>query len=130
MAERWKPTETQTQEIYRMAMIGLTEAQISRILGVGESTFQHACKKDDALRQTVLKGREKGNDKVHQTLFDMATNGKNPAATIFWMKVRSHWKETQVIEHTGADGAPIETTEVKSKRIEEKLARLKLMLSK
>ena len=33
------------------------------------------------------------NLKVAQSLFQMATNGKNVAAAIFWMKARAGWRE-------------------------------------
>ena len=33
------------------------------------------------------------NAKVAQSLFQMATQGKNVAAAIFWMKARAGWRE-------------------------------------
>ena len=36
-----------------------------------------------------------------QSLFQMATQGKNVAAAIFWMKARAGWREKQQVGHTG-----------------------------
>lgn len=106
--KRWYPTEDEIRQIGALAGYGMREDQISNILGVSESTFQLACKRRDGeLRQVLLKGREKANAAVQQTLFKMATSGKCPAATIFWSKVRMRWKEpAQSIEFPDKDGRP------------------------
>jgi hypothetical protein len=39
--------------------------------------------------------------KVAQSLFQMATQGKNVAAAIFWMKARAGWREKQEVQHSG-----------------------------
>jgi hypothetical protein len=44
---------------------------------------------------------------VAQSLFRMATEGKNVAAAIFWMKARAGWREKQQVEHGFAPGAVI-----------------------
>jgi hypothetical protein len=35
-----------------------------------------------------------------QSLFQMATSGKNVAAALFWMKCRGGWREKRVVEHS------------------------------
>jgi hypothetical protein len=42
---------------------------------------------------------------------------------IFWAKTRMHWKETNVHEHSGKHGDPIEVSTVRE-RITRRLARL------
>jgi hypothetical protein len=44
------------------------------------------------------RGAIQANTQVGQTLFKMATSGKHPAATIFWLKTRAGWREIQVVE--------------------------------
>jgi hypothetical protein len=44
---------------------------------------------------------------VAQSLFNMATQGNNVAAAIFWMKARAGWREKHDLELTGKDGAPL-----------------------
>ena len=39
-----------------------------------------------------------------QSLFQMATQGKNVAAAIFWMKARAGWREKHEIAHTAPNG--------------------------
>jgi hypothetical protein len=46
------------------------------------------------------------NASIGQTLFQQAKNG-NTAAAIFWLKTRAQWKETNALEVSGADGAPL-----------------------
>jgi hypothetical protein len=38
----------------------------------------------------------------------MAISGKFPAAAIFWLKTRAGWRETNIIEHSGPQGGPLE----------------------
>jgi hypothetical protein len=38
---------------------------------------------------------------VAQSLFQMATSGKNVVAAIFWLKCRGGWREKSQVEHTG-----------------------------
>jgi hypothetical protein len=107
---RWKPTEEEMRQVDRMSGIGLTQEQIACVLGVSYDTFLMAQKKDDSIRQRVLRAREVGNATVHNTLFTMATSGQCPSATIFWMKVRSRWKEPpQEVQPLDKDGNPSDT---------------------
>ena len=48
--------------------------------------------------QELAHGAIEDNAQVGQTLFKMATSGDEPAATIFWLKTRAGWRETQVVE--------------------------------
>ena len=104
----------------------MTEEKIAHALDISVSTFQIAEKKDDALRQCLLKGRALASSQVLKTAFSMATSGKCPAMTIFWLKCREGFKDTSYIEHTGKGGGPIET----SKETEEEKAKRKARLKK
>ncbi len=44
-------------------------------------------------RAELDRGTVEANAKVAQSLFQMATQGKNVAAAIFWMKARAGWRE-------------------------------------
>jgi hypothetical protein len=70
-------------------------------------------------------GAAKATAAVAQTLFKMASSGQCPAATIFWMKTRAGWRETNVVMHSGPEGGPIEFSHAKlNQKITEQLARL------
>jgi hypothetical protein len=38
---------------------------------------------------------------VTNTLYRMATSGRHPAATFFWLKCQAGWREVVTIDHTG-----------------------------
>lgn len=65
---------------------------------------------DDTLRKHYKKelddGRIDANASIAQTLFQQAKAG-NTTAVIFWLKSRAGWKETNVTEISGLDGAEI-----------------------
>jgi hypothetical protein len=43
------------------------------------------------------------NNEVVETLRQMATSGKNPSATMFWLRCRAGWKPTPENEFAGDD---------------------------
>jgi hypothetical protein len=45
-------------------------------------------------REELDTGLDIANAKVAETLFEMATSGKVPSATYFWLKTRAKWRET------------------------------------
>lgn len=54
-------------------------------------------------------GPEEANLRVAQTLFDMATSGEHPQATVAWLKMRAGWSDTfkQVEEGYDDDSASL-----------------------
>jgi hypothetical protein len=56
-------------------------------------------------------GADIANAKVAGRLFAQANSEDNSQANtiarIFWLKARARWRESQLIEHAGADGAPL-----------------------
>lgn len=96
------PNEEDRKIVWRSAAYGMTQAQIASRLGVSVLTLKNHY------------GRELGNaslewiDDVATTLVAQAKEGSVPAG-IFLLKTRAGWKETQVNEHTGKDGGPIQT---------------------
>ncbi|AHB77580.1 MULTISPECIES: hypothetical protein [Pandoraea] len=80
-------------------------------------------------RSELDTGATKANSLVAQSLFKHATGTGKGAVTaaIFWMKVRAGWKEPpQRLEHTGADGGPVEqrTTVVDEREVAATVAKL------
>lgn len=91
---RWRPSDEEMILIEKLSGFGMTESQLANLLGVSISTFQLAEKaKDGLLRQCLLRGRDKAKAKVGETAYRMATSGKCPAMTIFWLKTQCRWKE-------------------------------------
>lgn len=109
---RWAPTPEQIRLIETMSGLGLTTDDMAALIDISKTTFERGVKRYSAMREALSKGRAKANAKLTETAFKMATNGKNPAMTIFLCKVRLRWKEPKdVIEvHSGEananDGKP------------------------
>lgn len=81
------PTDEQRRQVEMMAGFGVPQVDISRLIGCDKKTLEKY------FRDDLDRGMAKANARVTQTLFKMATDGKNTAATIFWLKARAQWRE-------------------------------------
>ncbi len=97
------PNEEDRKIVWRSAAFGMTQAQIALRLGVSSVTLRQYYNRElsNASLEMI--------DDVASNLVTQAKEGSVPAG-IFLLKTRAGWKETQVNEHTGKDGAPIAHT--------------------
>jgi hypothetical protein len=102
-AKDHKPTDENRRLVKMLAAVGARVDDIGTKLGVSHDTILKY------YRTELEEGRIDANAQVAQTLFQQAKSG-NITAAIFWLKTRAQWKENHVIEHTGLDGGPIQTT--------------------
>jgi len=90
---RFTPTPDQRRIVKSMAAMGIPHEQIAAMID---------CRSPKTLRKYFRKeldsGASEANYKVAKTLFEMATSGKVPAATIFWMKARGGFQERPAFE--------------------------------
>jgi hypothetical protein len=98
-----KVTDENKRIVKMMAAVGVRHEDIAAKLDISADTLVRKYKKE------LDEGRVDANAAVAQTLFQQAKAG-NITAAIFWLKTRAQWKENHVIEHTGLDGGPIQTT--------------------
>ena len=108
------PTEKNRIVVHTMAGMGARPEKIAQKLKVSVHTL--AKHYEDELTN----GAEEANLMVAQSLFEIATDKKGPPAprvqaAKFWLSCRAGWKETQTLEHTGADGGPIETADARTR---------------
>ncbi len=92
---RFEPTAEQRKTVEVMAAYGMPEEQIASTIGpkgIDPKTLRKH------FRRELLLGATKANSKVAETAYQMAISGKCPTMTIFWLKCRARWKET---EHAG-----------------------------
>ena len=78
--------------------LGLNYHQLAAFFGTNPRTWANWVKRWPAIREALNTGQAEATQKVAATLFKMATNGKNTAATIFWLKARqvmSDYKDFQ-----------------------------------
>ena len=98
---RFQPTEEQRRTVRAMAGYGMPHMDIGTFLDIDAKTLRKHFTRELEL------GSIEATTKVAQSLFRMATEGKNVAAAIFWMKARAGWREKQP-EALLADDKPIE----------------------
>ena len=95
------PTEDQRHLVKSMAAVGISQEQIALKIGVrSPKTLRKHFRKELDL------GMTEANYKVAQTLFQMATSGECPAATIFWAKTRNGFRERPASSVTPAGPPP------------------------
>jgi len=88
-------------EIGRMRGLGMTIKQIAHVFGMNEDTLELRIKENPELEAVMNMGVSAAHKQVTETAFAMATDGKNPAMTMFWLKCRAQWKDTQHVEMSG-----------------------------
>lgn len=123
--KHYKPSDDHKTLAIKMASFGITHEQIAMVLGISADTLTKFYGPD------LTKARANANMIVGQTLFGMILE-KNVTATIFWLKCKAGWAETQKIEMSGPDGQaqklefvdrpPRETREQWEERIKQKHA--------
>ncbi len=85
------PTDEDRRLVRAMAGFGVPQDQIALHLEIDAKTLRKH------YRRELDQGSIEATTKVAQSLFQMATQGKNVAAAIFWMKARAGWSEKQEI---------------------------------
>lgn len=98
---RFEPTDEQRRTVRAMAGYGMPHVDIAIFLDIDAKTLRKHFTRELEL------GSIEATTKVAQSLFRMATEGKNVAAAIFWMKARAGWREKQP-EALMADDRPID----------------------
>ena len=102
--------EINLDELYHLAEIGLTEAQMAASLGVSTPTFERRKKVDQQFLSTLKAGKAAGVRAVTNALFDGATNPDKPStsAQIFFLKNRGGWTDRQEVDVSGSVGVDVQ----------------------
>ena len=99
------PSDGTRLQVKTLAMVGTPQDQIAAVIGIDRKTLTKHYRKELDTAMILA------NAKVGQSLFQQANNG-NTSAAIFWLKCRAGWHDTQKIEHTGANGDPLNPEQV------------------
>jgi len=99
-------TPEQIAQVETLASV-LSQEQIADYLGIAKSTFQAILDRDPVVFGHYKKGKSKAIASVAQGLLKKALSG-DTASAIFYLKTQAGWKETNVQEHTGANGGVIQ----------------------
>lgn len=92
-----------TEELESFGRAGLNNQQMASILGMSKDTLERFFASDSVLHAAVEKGRSNSILKVASTAYQLAVSGDVPAMTMFYLKTRAGWKETQVVEQKPDD---------------------------
>ena len=93
-------------KVESLAANGLTQEQIACALGISEQTFYKRKRDNIEFIDAIKRGKAKGIALVTNKLME-SIKGGNMTGMIFFLKTQAGWKETNVQEHTGANGDPI-----------------------
>lgn len=147
-----RPTSYKPQycaQAYRLSLLGITDVEMARFFQVSEDTIYEWKKQHPKFSEAIKSGKGDADSRVAAKLFHRATGYSHPdvvvmqhqgnvitkevtkhyppdtTAAIFWLKNRNPalWRDVHRMEHTGKDGAPIETTAATLADIDAELAR-------
>lgn len=90
MTALFKPTDEQRRTVRALSGFGIPQPDIATHLGIDPKTIRKH------FRVELDRGSIEATAKVAQSLFNMATQGGNVAAAIFWLKARGGWREKPV----------------------------------
>ena len=96
-------TETEREQVARLAGLGIPPTQIAAVVRGGMSTKTLYQK----FGRDMERGRQSVNESVAQVILKKALKG-NDAMLTLWAKTRLKWAEKQQVEVSGPDGGPIE----------------------
>lgn len=85
--------EDDIRQIELLAGLGMRHKDIAMVLGFTNRTLINKFNDHPEAREAYERGYARATAKVMKTAFDMATDGKNQAMTMFWLKCRAKWRE-------------------------------------
>lgn len=86
--------QKELEQVEKLAGLGLNMKQIGYVVGVSKETMERRMKDQPEVADAVEKGRAMALAAVTKSAFQQAISGKQPAMTMFWLKCRAGWSET------------------------------------
>jgi hypothetical protein len=118
MPPKFEPTDEQRKLVKTLSGFGIPQVDIATHLEIDPTTLRRH------FRRELDRGMIEANVKVAQSLFQLATQGKNVAAAIFWMKARAQWREKHEGEHGYGQVAVISRVPRAEDLTDDELARI------
>ena len=105
-----QPTEKTRAEIVALRSYGVPIKEVAAYIGIDDKTLYKYYK--DELDNSAIKANANVGKFLYQAasgqaLTTGATYSDCVRAAMFWAQTRMGWKETNVQEHTGANGKPL-----------------------
>jgi hypothetical protein len=85
---KFQPTDEQRYRVRALAKCHVRREQIACILGLKSVAMLRK-----HFSQELAMGAAEAKNTVLTRLFDLATSGRHPSATMFWLKTRARWSE-------------------------------------
>ena len=89
------------QVVQLHTLVGTPQPTLAKILGMATETMSKY------YRDELDTAKAQANAQVAGRLYKKAMDG-DTTAMIWWSKTQMKWTETQKLEHTGADGEPLQ----------------------
>jgi hypothetical protein len=106
-----QPTEKTRAEIIALRSYGVPIKEVAAYIGIDDKTLYKYYREElenSAIKANANVGKFLYQAASGQALTTGATYSDCVRAAMFWAKTRMGWKETNVQEHTGKDGQPIQ----------------------
>jgi hypothetical protein len=99
---RFVASVEQRKMVRTMSAYGIRQEEIARCVGLrsAKTLRRH-------FREELDRAATEANAQVAQSLYQQATSGKKPAATIFWLKTRAGWRESPAIQPRPVEIPPL-----------------------
>lgn len=99
------------KQVESLAANGLTDEQIASALGISRTTLSNRKRENEQFVLAIKRGKAKGIALVTNKLME-SIKGGNITGMIFFLKTQAGWKETNVQEHTGANGTETQNQKI------------------
>jgi len=116
---QFEATDERKRLVKGLVAFGIPQMEIAKLIGCGDRTLRAK------FRHELDIGKAEAVAKVANFLFQKATSGNsahNITAAIFYLKAQGQWRTTDRVEHTGADGGPIEVNSDAKERLTRLIA--------
>ena len=110
-----KPTEKTRAEIIALRSYGVPIKEVAAYIGIDDKTLYKYYREElenSAIKANANVGKFLYQAASGQALQTGASHGDCVRAAMFWAKTRMGWKETNVQEHTGANGTEIQNQKI------------------
>ena len=87
-----------------MAGHGIYENAIAKVMKITPAALRKH------FRNELSTARAIANSKVAETAYQLATSGKAPAVTMFWLKTRAGWRERTDLANAEGEAKAAEST--------------------
>lgn len=120
--------DTAKTVVYNLGRAGMTQAHVATIFGMSRRTFQRRLYENSELFDAYRRGLAEALKDVSDTAFTLASSGKDPTTTRWWMErmgdqVVKEIEESEQIEDEVIDVTPQNKGPMRRKEILEHLER-------